>query len=419
MAHCRSRASDPHASWHRAAVPKGGSSGTLGTVDAQGLRRDTAEVSALLPPGSFAVIDEAGLDALIGELRARGYTVIGPQVRDDAIVLDEIEGIDDLPVGVGDEQEPARYRVVPAREGPRFSYAVGPQSLRRYLSPPRVSLFAAQRENDGDWSVQPSSSQSERYAFVGARACDLAAVAVQDRVFADCDHPDPGYVRAREAAFFVAVHCAEPASTCFCSSMGTGPRAEAGFDLALSELVGESVEYLVEVGSEHGAEVLEPVARRAATVDDHEASAALTERAVERMQRHVDPLAARDVLATAAEHPRWDDVASRCLSCSNCTLVCPTCFCSTVEDVTDLAGDHAERVLRWDSCFTSEHSALHGGPVRSDIRSRYRQWLTHKLSTWWDQFDVSGCVGCGRCITWCPAGIDITEEVAAIAEGTS
>jgi Fe-S-cluster-containing hydrogenase component 2 len=116
------------------------------------------------------------------------------------------------------------------------------------------------------------------------------------------------------------------------------------------------------------------------------------------------------------EHPRWDDVAERCLSCTNCTLVCPTCFCFAVEDVNSLDGERAERTQRWDSCFTLGHSMLHGaGSVRGDTRSRYRQWLTHKLSTWWDQFDESGCVGCGRCISWCPAGIDLTEEVAAIA----
>ncbi len=135
------------------------------------------------------------------------------------------------------------------------------------------------------------------------------------------------------------------------------------------------------------------------------------------MTRRLEPTVARDVLIANLDHPRWDDVANRCLSCTNCTLVCPTCFCSAVEDVNSLDGEHAERVQRWDSCFTLGHSTLHGaGSVRGDTRSRYRQWLTHKLSTWWDQFEVSGCVGCGRCIAWCPVGIDLTQEVAAIAQ---
>jgi ferredoxin len=124
----------------------------------------------------------------------------------------------------------------------------------------------------------------------------------------------------------------------------------------------------------------------------------------------------KDLLYRNLEHPRWDEVATRCLSCANCTMVCPTCFCTTVEDVTDLSGEHAERWQRWDSCFTQAFSYVHGGSVRPSTKAKYRQWMTHKLATWLDQFGSSGCVGCGRCITWCPVGIDITEEVRAIRE---
>jgi Fe-S-cluster-containing hydrogenase component 2 len=127
-----------------------------------------------------------------------------------------------------------------------------------------------------------------------------------------------------------------------------------------------------------------------------------------------DPAAVPAGLQAALEHPRWDDVARRCLTCGNCTMVCPTCFCTQVTDTTDLTGDHAERWRRWDSCFTLEYSHVHGGSVRTSTRSRYRQWLTHKLSTWHDQFGTTGCVGCGRCIAWCPVGIDLTEEVRAL-----
>ena len=79
-----------------------------------------------------------------------------------------------------------------------------------------------------------------------------------------------------------------------------------------------------------------------------------------------------------------------------------------------LYGARAERWRKWDSCFTLDFSYIHGGSVRTSAAARYRQWLSHKLATWIDQFGSSGCVGCGRCITWCPVGIDITEEVAAI-----
>jgi ferredoxin len=97
-------------------------------------------------------------------------------------------------------------------------------------------------------------------------------------------------------------------------------------------------------------------------------------------------------------------------------MACPTCFCTTVDDVTDLTGSQAVRSRRWDSCFSMDFSYIHGGSVRSSGASRYRQWLTHKLASWQDQFGASGCVGCGRCITWCPVGIDLTEEVEAIRQ---
>ena len=132
------------------------------------------------------------------------------------------------------------------------------------------------------------------------------------------------------------------------------------------------------------------------------------------MGRHLRTDDLHDLLHASAQSPVWDEVAARCLACTNCTLVCPTCFCTSIEDVSDLPGDLDERHRVWDSCFSMEYSRLHGGAVRTSTGARYRQWMTHKLASWIDQFGTSGCVGCGRCITWCPAGIDLTEEVAAL-----
>jgi len=140
----------------------------------------------------------------------------------------------------------------------------------------------------------------------------------------------------------------------------------------------------------------------------------VTENAVRHMGRRLDTDGLRDLLYANADNPQWDDVASRCLSCTNCTMVCPTCFCTNVEDVADLTGNEAERHRVWDSCFNADFSYIHGGTVRTSGRSRYRQWMTHKLAAWHDQFGSSGCVGCGRCVTWCPAAIDITAEAAAM-----
>jgi ferredoxin len=362
---------------------------------------------------------DRAVDALISCLAGRGYVVIAPTVRDGAIVLGEVRGVTDLPIGWNDEQEAATYRVRKGSGRSLFHYAVGPTSPRRYLSPPTRTLWSARRTDDG-FEIDDPEPPPAPFAFVGVRACELAGVAVQDHVLRDGPHPDPAYATARSQAFFVGVTCARPASTCFCASAGTGPAIEAGHDVGLTELLDDGRhEVLVTPATERGADVVEELKAtltwRPALADDLEREQAIVATSVTKMTRHLDLTEARDVLRDSLEHARWDDVASRCLSCTNCTLVCPTCFCSAVEDVTSLTGDRAERVERWDSCFTLGHSSLHGmGSVRADTRSRYRQWLTHKLSTWWDQFGESGCVGCGRCISWCPAGIDLTEEVAAM-----
>ena len=195
------------------------------------------------------------------------------------------------------------------------------------------------------------------------------------------------------------------------------PGAELSrYDLALTELLdGGRHDFAVSVGSDRGATVLAAVRSRAATAGDVDAARRVVGAATARMSRGLDPTGLPELLAANLENPRWDEVADRCLSCANCTMSCPTCFCVSVDDVTDLRGERAERWQHWDSCFSLGFSHLHGGgPVRASTRSRYRQWLTHKLGAWPAQFGTLGCVGCGRCITWCPVGIDLTAEVAAI-----
>ncbi len=249
------------------------------------------------------------------------------------------------------------------------------------------------------------------------RACDLHAIAIQDKVFLDGPFVDPGYKARRESLFIVAVNCGQAGGTCFCASMNTGPKATSGYDLALTELLQDGRHrFLVEVGTVRGAEVLSAVPHQSAADADRQQAERVLDETTRHMGRRLDTRGIKELLYRNYEHPGWDAVAERCLTCANCTMVCPTCFCTTVEDVTDLTGGHAERWRRWDSCFTVDFSYIHGGSVRATPRSRYRQWMTHKLATWIDQFGVSGCVGCGRCITWCPVGIDITVEAASIRE---
>jgi ferredoxin len=364
------------------------------------------------PPPVVIRADE--LDLLFGALRARGYTVVGPTLGQEAIVYDELRSADALPAGWTDEQGPGSYRLKRRDDEALFGYAVGPHSWKRFLFPPVTPLFSASRDGRAMLTEDPEPP-APKYAFIGVRACEVAAIDVQDRVFVGPGAEDPLYGARRNGAFLVAVNCTEAGGTCFCVSMETGPKVTRGYDLALTELLSEDEHmFLVEVGSERGAEVIGDVPRTPAA-DEHVAAAdRVVERTAANMGRSMDTDGIKDLLYRNLEHPRWDDVAARCLACGNCTLACPTCFCSSVEDGSDLGGDEGGRQRVWDSCFTLDHSYLHGGSVRVSTRSRYRQWMTHKLATWIDQFGTSGCVGCGRCITWCPVGIDITEEVAAI-----
>jgi ferredoxin len=367
-----------------------------------------------MPDGELAIIAPGGLGALVGALKERGFLVLGPTVRDGAIVYEELEQDDDLPIGWTDRQDGGTYRLERRDDEARFGFAVGPHSWKQFLFPPRVRLWQARRSGGGAIEVEEEPLDGPPLAFFGVRSCELHAIAIQDRVFIGGRVVDRDYATRREGVFVVAVNCFEPGGTCFCVSMGTGPKAESGYDLALTEILEGEHRLLVEVGSERGAEILRELPARAAEQSDLDAAARAIEGARGKMGRHMDASDLRDLLARNLEHPRWDDVAERCLTCGNCTLVCPTCFCSSVTEVTDLEGEHAERWREWDSCFSVEHSYIHGGAIRPSGRSRYRQWMTHKLGTWHDQFGSSGCVGCGRCITWCPVAIDITEEVAAI-----
>jgi len=362
-----------------------------------------------------SVITIAELGRLLQILTERGYELIGPTMRDGAIVYDQIETLDDLPAGWTDEQEPGRYRLHRRTDDALFGYAVSGQSWKKYLHPANIRLWSANRQNTAFHILNNEPVRRKRYAFIGVRSCDLSAIAVLDRVLLEDRQQDHIYAARRDEVFVVAVQCIHSVSTCFCASMGTGPQAKGGFDLALAEILepGEH-RFLIQVGSEAGREILLLLASRNATEEDERlAHAALTHAAVIQTRR-IDTTDVRDVLLANFDHSHWDDVADRCLTCANCTLVCPTCFCTTVEDTIDISGNHAERWRRQDSCFALEFSYIHGGNVRSTAKSRYRQWMTHKLASWFDQFGSSGCVGCGRCITWCPVGIDITQELQAI-----
>ena len=361
-------------------------------------------------PHDAVLWSRADLQSRISGLISQGYEVIGPRLDQEAIVYGPIQDVGDLPAGWTDRQDPGLYRLERRDDDRLFGYVVGPHSWKKYLFPPLTTLSIAERNATG-WQMMRPDEPIPRYAFLGVRACELAALRIQDRVFLEGAYVDPVYAERRARALIIAVNCTQAAATCFCTSMRTGPECRDGFDLALTET---DAGFTVAAGSDRGAELLRLVPGRTATTPEREVARHARHRAVEQIQRRLDPDGLRDLLLGNLEHPRWSEVAQRCLSCTNCTQVCPTCFCSSVAEVAELTGDRVSRERRWDSCFNLDFSYMNGGLVRPDIRSRYRQWLTHKLGSWHDQFGSSGCVGCGRCITWCPVGIDLVEEVRAL-----
>ncbi len=367
-----------------------------------------------LKVGDRGILERRDFPSLFRALHANGYEVVGPTVRDGAIVYDHLSGVDDLPIGWTDRQEPGKYRLERRTDEALFGYTVGPFSWKKFLFPSRERLWTATRDGPS-FTVAAERNDGPPLAFFGMRACELAGVAVQDRVFLGGPVADPGYAARRRRILRIAVQCGQAGGTCFCVSMGTGPAVRSGADLILTEFLEKGRHYfLVEVGSPDGAGVLADVPLAPAEPGDSARADEIVAHTAASMGRSMNTEGIHEALMSHLEHPRWEIVARRCLACTNCTMVCPTCFCSNQEEVPELSVQKVERWRRWDSCFNLGHTEMHGQAVRKTTLSRYRQWLTHKLATWQDQFGTSGCVGCGRCITWCPVGIDLTEEVAAI-----
>jgi sulfhydrogenase subunit beta (sulfur reductase) len=350
----------------------------------------------------------SGLARLYELLRAEGYRVIGPRVSGGAIVLGELASAADLPFGWGVSLAPGGYRLRHRSDQAVFGHSAGPGSWKEFLHRPRELLWSGRRDADDSLCASAPQPADSPLAFFGVRPCDLRAIQIQDQVLSSGEHAGSAYARRRSSAFIIAANCTEPGETCFCVSMGTGPQAGPGYDLLLTELPDPaSHRFVVEAGSADGEQMIADLDLRRADHETRRRGESAMAEAAEHMGRSMRADGLRDLLASSHDAVRWDEVASRCLTCGNCTMACPTCFCTTVEDVTDLSSDHAERWLSWASCFDLDFSRLHAGPARASGRSRYRQWLTHKLGTWHDQFGSSGCVGCGRCIVWCPVGIDL------------
>ncbi|MCS7026403.1 MAG: 4Fe-4S dicluster domain-containing protein [Bryobacteraceae bacterium] len=364
-------------------------------------------------PPREGVLPRSRLSALFQALQEWGYEIIGPQIRDQAIVYDVLDRAEDLAAGYREEHAPGRYRLTPRAQQKVFASTASIHAWKRFLYPPEIKLYQISL-NSSQAQIESLATPVRKRAFLGVRPCDLHAIAVQDRIFTGGVYRDPYYEANRAATLLIAVNCDEPGATCFCGSMGSGPSATHGFDLLLTEILEPEHRFLIESGSAAGEAILSRLPVTPPQEEDRTAAQDLHRQACQKFQRFVDTNELRELMYAQAESEHWEKVARRCFACANCTQVCPTCFCVNFEDSSDVSGATAQRWRRWDSCFHLSFSYIHGGSVRTSVGARYRQWITHKLASWWDQFGTSGCVGCGRCVTWCPAAIDITAEAKAL-----
>jgi sulfhydrogenase subunit beta (sulfur reductase) len=359
-------------------------------------------------------IERKNFDALFASLIKRGYQIVGPTQHDGAIVYDLLESSNDLPEGWTEEQNAGTMRLKKRNDKALFGFNSTVQSWKKFIHPPSLRLWQT-KLSSGKPAIIPEESNKQKLAFLGVRACDLTAIGILDKVFTDSPFTDTGYRIRRSDILVIGVNCTQAGGTCFCASMNTGPAINSGYDIVMTEVVEKNRHYfVVDKGSKVGEEIIKELPKAEANVYEIDGAEELVNKASSAMGRKVDITNIKELLIRNSENHRWQQTAQRCLTCANCTMVCPTCFCTTIEDVTDLTGKEANRTRKWDSCFTMDFSYIHGGSIRPSVYSRYRQWLTHKFAAWHDQFGTSGCVGCGRCITWCPVGIDVTEEITAI-----
>lgn len=356
------------------------------------------------------------LQSLLDVLQQDAYDCIGPQVRDGTIIFDHITSVEQLPQGISDRQSPGSYSLEQRNTEKYFDWANGPQAIKPLLFTPREKLWQSQQSDDGQISFNSCEPELKPIAIIGARACDVAAMKIQDQHFLQQQFVDPYYQARRNNILIIAVNCGHPAETCFCHSTGDGPfvdnNTDTGADIVLTEL---KHGFLIKAHTDQGEKILAKLNVQDCTEEQLKESAAIASGAA-KQNRQLPAVDIRTHLLNELDNDAWHRIAEECLSCGNCTAVCPTCFCHSENDVPELEGKSSSHYRDWDSCFSQGHSYIHGITIRSQTSQRYRQWLTHKFASWYDQYGRSGCVGCGRCLTWCPVGIDVTESITKLLE---
>lgn len=350
----------------------------------------------------FLRIEKGAISDMLMALSS-SYKLIGPKVQSDVITLGEIIPAD-LPFHVKDIQIAGSYRLDSEKSNYLFSFSIGPDSFKRFLFPPEIELFKWRYREKGLDSFQPLEISVPIVLF-GLRACDTEALILYDRIFAE----DWYYKKIRDKSIVIAINCLFPNENCFCPSLSTGPEVRRA-DLIITELEDR---LLLEVQNNRILDFLKELKTERADDFDIKSKDQVVKRCRELIKKQID-IKNLSFLLKKLENTVWKEIAEIDLECGNCTQVCPTCFCNSTFDKLKLSDISKKayqgvRIRVWDSCFSRNFSKVHGGNFRPSRRARYRHWFMHKFNYMEEQFGIKGCVGCGRCITWCPAGIDVTE----------
>ena len=281
-------------------------------------------------------------------------------------------------------------------------------SPKAFLLPQNLTLLTF----DGGKAGEPALRDQEVFLF-GVRPCDARALPVLDKVFLNGDQNDPYYARFRARTTVIALACARPAPQCFCTSVGGGPGDAAGADCLAVALESD---LLMRAQTPKGEELLASVADLFA--DASTAAAKEAEDAVHAAENQIAPVELSDIaqrLSQSFDSPMWQAAGSKCLGCGTCSFLCPTCHCF---DITDSgSGGKGRRIRTWDCCayplFTLHASGHNPRPAPAQ---RWRQRIMHKFRYAVETCDRFFCVGCGRCIRYCPVSMDVRtvlKEVGA------
>lgn len=287
-----------------------------------------------------------------------------------------------------------------------LSQLVPQKSAKEVFFPQSEVMFHYQIAGNQGATVSEQKIERERI-LLGARPCDIEAIAIIEKVFTGEDYTDVYFLEKRKKTTIITLSCNHPLTTCFCASTGGGPFRREGSDLFLTDL---AQSYLVELLTEKGQTFSKNRFFRKASLQEIDTVRELDAKARKKVNGSIPVEGIEKQLDLMVESPFWDRIHEKCIGCGVCTFLCPTCHCF---DITDEAAPlKGERVRNWDSCLFPVYSLeTSGHNPRPTGRERTRQRLMHKFNYYPKNFGRMACVGCGRCILYCPVQFDIREAI--------